>query len=127
MNKSTAQDPARDWHPDWCLRGEDCTTDRALADRHHQAIREEFPTTDGEDFAISTLWEVFGTPGDEYPLEVGVELQLTNTVCKGMHALASLSPNTMRDLADFLFTQADRLDAWHEQHRAAFAAGGEAL
>ena len=119
MSNGTAPDLSGEWHPTWCCPESFCDTDVTPSDRHHQSELELFPTTKEDDFAVVARWEAFGTPGDEYPIEYDVEVVFKNIANVGHEALLYMPASRLRDLADWLNYQADRLDASAEGQRPA--------
>ena len=128
---ATTTGPATDWHPTWCA-GDDSPAcgpgmgEDAVHDGYPERIEFDEEYAEGTEFHAEVQRYFSPSPDPEkYREELGFTLRLAGGEVETV-GYAILSTDRMRDLADFLFTQADQLDAWREQHRAALAAGGDA-
>lgn len=117
------------WHPDWCSQVEDDANGTEVFHYSHAEVLERSPgqatpSQSGEGFRVELKRCLNYESGPQYMDEWDVAGRLSiESEAFDEKVDLFLGPNKLRDLADFLFTEADRLDAWHEEQRAKFAAG----
>lgn len=119
MNQSTTQ-----WHPEWCSQIEDDINGAEAFHYSHAEVLEreagKYCTPDrGEGFRLELKRHLNYETGPEYFDEWDVTAYLGIQVDGIDEELkVFLGPNRLREIADFLWTEAYRLDAWYEQQRA---------
>lgn len=105
-----------DYHPSWCDRDAGACGPKAFAEPCHEGYPERIDfaehNTDGTEFAVEArryLMESFDL--QRWPHDYGFRLSF--------HGIEDTDPilNTdrMRNLANWLYGQADALDAWREE------------
>lgn len=115
MSKHTGPEPARELHPTWCRQpGDDCgptVSSEAMHKGHPERLEFAEHATDGTEFAVEARRYFLESPDlAQFPHDYGFQLSF-----EGLEmGHAALNPDRMRDLADWLFTEADRLDHWRE-------------
>lgn len=128
MTQSTAA--AAIWHPEWCSQTEDDIYGGEVYHYSHAEVLErpggEAGTPErGEGFRVELKRHLNYESGPERLDEWDVTGYLTIAVDDTDETVqVFLGPDRLRDLADFLFCEADRLDAWHEAQRAKFGGDG---
>lgn len=114
------RDVAADWHPVWCARaaggcpgGEETMH---LGRVRAKKFEEHF--TEGNKCHVTARAFMIQSPDPSTWLhDFGFEVALGGDgILESGHAV--MSTDRMRDLADWLFTKADELDDWREQHAA---------
>ena len=114
--KHTAPDLSREWHPTWCDRDAGgCGRDVIPEDRHHDGPLVDFRRQGEGDFTFTCRRYAIGAPGTDYPVNRGLEIEVESEVYADQRMKFHGNTDEIRDLADFLFTEADRLDAWAEE------------
>lgn len=121
---STPTIETTDWHPSWCAKNDNLCgpTDSPIESAHHESRPEIFhrdvgdfgQPNDGEEFTVESVRVFIESPESDPPPRTAAALEITFTSpsYKDCSAHMYMSSQRARDMADWLRTQADRLDTW---------------